>query len=187
MPSKGFIVCLQLKVLSVGTNSVILRRPDPIYTTAFGYPYCSQLCCERFWIVICLLTQRQWQVKVRQDGQNHMQKIEHVLITCVYSKVLSSKKCKIPDPQLTCILSILWLSLADVTASAISLSVLCVMLYVMLQGSSAGARKCCDKSATLPVQARWGSHFHDGPRRRRPASASHAGMQKLFSTPICLF
>ena len=96
MPSKGFIVCLQLKVLSVGTNSVILRRPDPIYTTAFGYPYCSQLCCERFWIVICLLTQRQWQVKVRQDGQNHMQKIEHVLITCVYSKVPSSKKCTIP-------------------------------------------------------------------------------------------
>ncbi len=61
------------------------------------------------------------------------------------------------------------------------------MLYVMVQGSFAGARKCCDKSATLPVQARWRSHLHDGSRCCWPAGPSHAGVQKLNpETPISI-
>lgn len=116
------------------------------------------------------------QVKVRQNGQNHGQRIEHLLITCIYSKQLSSKKCnKMSDPHVLCA----WLSIADVHATATTLSVLCMMLHVMAQGSFAGARKCCDKSAALPVQARWRGYLHDGSRCCWPAGTSHAGMQKL--------
>ncbi len=79
------------------------------------------------------------------------------------------------------------LIIADVPASANTPSVLCMMLYVMLQGSFAGAGKRCDKSEALPVQARWRSHLHDGSRCRWPAGPCYAGMQKLFLIPKCLF
>ena len=65
MLSNRYIICLQLKALSIGTNSVTLHPPDSVYATAFGQPYRRELCYRGFASSNCMSRQHQMQVKVR--------------------------------------------------------------------------------------------------------------------------
>lgn len=55
---------------------------------------------------------------------------------------------------------------------------------VMVQGGAAGAGERGDQGAPLPVQARWGSHLHDGSRCCWLASPCHAGL--LTTLLVCI-
>jgi len=98
MLSKGFMICLQLEALSIGTNPVRLRRPDSVYTTAFGYPCCRQLCYRGFVLSIACKCNIKCKLRSGKRGKTVGTR-DHVPITCIYSKCTS-------HPKLTCTLCV---------------------------------------------------------------------------------
>ena len=85
--------------LSIGTESVTQYCcSDTAYTTAFGYPYCRQLCYRRF--------ASSFACKGNVDCKSRSGKMgktvgtrNHVPMTCIYSKCNTMS-----HPQLTCTL-----------------------------------------------------------------------------------